>query len=103
VTFGAASRISTIRRGVQQTCSTRTRDSDSSPTRVQFFRDSDLDSDSRVGDSDLDSDSRVEDSDSGHPDSDSRGFFFDDLRVTFCLLDLYILLRSTCTRNLALP
>jgi hypothetical protein len=92
VTFGAASRISTIRRGVQQTCSTRTRDSDSSPTRVQFFRDSDLDSDSRV-----------EDSDSGHPDSDSRGFFFDDLRVTFCLLDLYILLRSTCTRNLALP
>jgi hypothetical protein len=39
---------STCRR---QTCSTRTRDSDSSPTRVQFFRDSDLDSDSTVKDS----------------------------------------------------
>jgi hypothetical protein len=54
-----------------QTCSTRTRDSDSSPTRVQFLRDSD----SRVRDSDLYSDSRVKDSDSGHPDTDSRRFY----------------------------
>jgi hypothetical protein len=72
---------------VQQTCSTRTRDSDSSPTRVQFFRDSDLDSDSWVRDSDLDSDSRVGDSDSGHPDSDSRGFFW----LTFASLFAYLI------------
>ena len=58
-------------------CSTRTRDSDSSPTRVPFFGDSDSDSDSLVGDSDLDSDLEVQDSDL---DSDSplwysiRGF-----------------------------
>jgi len=42
---------------VLQSCSTRTRDLDSSPTRVPFLRDSDLDSDLQVEDSDLDSDS----------------------------------------------
>ena len=51
-----------------QSCSTRTRDSDSSPTRVPFFGDLDSDSNSRVGDSDLDSDLEVQDSDL---DSDS--------------------------------
>ena len=38
-------------------------ESDSSPTRVPFFGDSDLDSDSPVDDSDLDSDLEVQDSD----------------------------------------
>jgi hypothetical protein len=76
-------------RGNWQTFSTRTRDSNSSPTRVQCFRDSDsdLDSDSWVRDSDLDSDSRVGDSDSGHPDSDSRGFFW----MTFASLFAYLI------------
>jgi hypothetical protein len=53
-----------IELGRNQTCSTRTWDSDSSPTRVARFRDSDLDS--PLEDSDLDLDSRVKDSDLEH-------------------------------------